>query len=244
MSRRRSRTELAYSPVPFGLGETKPHHFRDMARIVWTNRDNLGYAWRILSQGVCDGCALGTSGLSDWTIDGTHLCMVRLELLRLNTMGALDHAAGRRRRARGLVRRSCATWAASPTRCAAARREGLHARHVGRAVGRCRRALARIRPGADVPLPDQPRHHQRGLLRRPEGDALPGLAQRRQLGAPVPLALHRRPQGDARRCRHDLLLPRLVRSGPDCLLRLEPGQRPAGRAQVPGRGAASAARAW
>lgn len=93
MSRRRSRTELAYSPIPFGLGETKPHHFRDMARIVWTNRDNLGYAWRVLTQGVCDGCALGTTGLHDWTIEGTHLCMVRLELLRLNTMGALDHAA-------------------------------------------------------------------------------------------------------------------------------------------------------
>jgi molybdopterin-dependent oxidoreductase alpha subunit len=93
MSRRRSRTELAYSPVPFGLGETKPHHFLDMARIAWKNRDNLGYGWRVLTQGVCDGCALGTSGLRDWTIEGTHLCMVRLELLRLNTMGALDHDA-------------------------------------------------------------------------------------------------------------------------------------------------------
>ena len=78
-------------PIPFGLGETKPHHFLSMARIVWQNRDNLPYAWRVLNQGVCDGCALGTSGLKDWTIDGTHLCLVRLELLRLNTMGALDH---------------------------------------------------------------------------------------------------------------------------------------------------------
>jgi molybdopterin-dependent oxidoreductase alpha subunit len=76
--------------APFGVGQRKPHHFRDMARIAWTNRDNLGYAWRVLTRGVCDGCALGTSGLSDWTIDGVHLCMVRLELLRLNTMGALD----------------------------------------------------------------------------------------------------------------------------------------------------------
>ncbi len=91
MPRRRSRVDLAYSPIPFGIGETKPHHFLDMTRIAWANRDNLGYAWRILTQGVCDGCALGTSGLSDWTIDGTHLCMVRLELMRLNTMGAFDH---------------------------------------------------------------------------------------------------------------------------------------------------------
>src|SRR5262249_23111587 len=33
------------------------------------------------------------SGLSDWTLDGTHLCMVRLELMRLNTAPALDPRA-------------------------------------------------------------------------------------------------------------------------------------------------------
>ncbi len=63
-----------------------------MARIAWENRDELPFAWRILTRGVCDGCALGTSGLKDWTIPGPHLCMVRLELLRLNTMPALDPA--------------------------------------------------------------------------------------------------------------------------------------------------------
>src|SRR5678809_1571358 len=76
--------------VPFGLGQTKPQHFRDMARIAWKNRDNLGYAWKVLSQGVCDGCALGVAGFHDWTIQGVHLCMTRLNLLRLNTMPALD----------------------------------------------------------------------------------------------------------------------------------------------------------
>src|SRR5437660_8800717 len=74
---------------PTGLGETKPRHFREMARIAWENRSELPFAWRILTNGVCDGCALGTSGLSDWTIQGTHLCMVRLELMRLNTAPAL-----------------------------------------------------------------------------------------------------------------------------------------------------------
>ena len=77
---------------PFGLGEDKPHHFRDMARIWWENRDELEYAMRILRDGVCDGCALGTTGLRDHTLDGVHLCTVRLELLRLNTVGALDPA--------------------------------------------------------------------------------------------------------------------------------------------------------
>src|SRR6185436_12227444 len=80
------------SLTPFGLGETKPRHFREMARVAWDNRGEIPFAWRILTQGVCDGCALGTSGLSDWTIDGIHLCIVRLELLRLNTMPALDPA--------------------------------------------------------------------------------------------------------------------------------------------------------
>lgn len=76
--------------TPNGLGQVKPNHYLDMAKIIWRNRDQLPYAWRILSQGVCDGCALGTSGLHDYTMDGVHLCMVRLELLRLNTMPALD----------------------------------------------------------------------------------------------------------------------------------------------------------
>ena len=76
--------------VPFGLGRTKPKHFRDMAKIAWINRDNLPYAWKVLSRGVCDGCALGVAGFHDWTIEGVHLCMTRLNLLRLNTMPALD----------------------------------------------------------------------------------------------------------------------------------------------------------
>src|SRR5438876_1777217 len=74
----------------FGFGEQKPHHYREMAKIAWANRDQLPFAWRILRDGVCDGCALGTSGLSDWTVDGVHLCMVRVELMRLNTAPALD----------------------------------------------------------------------------------------------------------------------------------------------------------
>jgi molybdopterin-dependent oxidoreductase alpha subunit len=76
--------------VPFGLGQVKPKHFRDMVGVVWRNRDNLPYAWKVLSRGVCDGCALGVAGFHDWTITGVHLCMTRLNLLRLNTMPALD----------------------------------------------------------------------------------------------------------------------------------------------------------
>src|SRR5688572_19243599 len=76
--------------IPFGLGAQKPKHFRDMFKIAWKNRDNLPYAWKVLSKGVCDGCALGVAGFHDWTIEGVHLCMTRLNLLRLNTMPAFD----------------------------------------------------------------------------------------------------------------------------------------------------------
>jgi molybdopterin-dependent oxidoreductase alpha subunit len=78
------------SAVPFGLGQRKPKHFRYMAAVAWENRDNLPYAWKVLSRGVCDGCSLGVAGFHDWTIEGIHLCMTRLNLLRLNTMPALD----------------------------------------------------------------------------------------------------------------------------------------------------------
>jgi molybdopterin-dependent oxidoreductase alpha subunit len=76
---------------PFGLGLTKPHHFTEIARTVWENRGHLDYAWRILNQGCCDGCALGTTGMRDWTMDGIHLCSVRLNLLKLSTMGPLPY---------------------------------------------------------------------------------------------------------------------------------------------------------
>jgi len=78
------------SLVPFGFGEQRPNNYAELWRALVENRDELGFAWRILSQGVCDGCALGTKGMTDWTLPGVHLCNIRLRLLRLNTMPALD----------------------------------------------------------------------------------------------------------------------------------------------------------
>ena len=78
------------SLVPNGFGHVKPNHYWEMFKIAWENRDQLPYAWRILTRGVCDGCALGTTGVRDFTMKGVHLCMVRLNLLRLNTATALD----------------------------------------------------------------------------------------------------------------------------------------------------------
>src|ERR687891_2279896 len=90
--RRRPTPSLWASPKPFGLGEQRPNNYREVLRAAWENRDQAAYAWRILREGVCDGCALGTTGLRDWTLDGIHLCDVRLRLLRLKTMPAADPA--------------------------------------------------------------------------------------------------------------------------------------------------------
>src|SRR5215468_10377028 len=78
------------SVVPYGVNQQHPNAFLDMARAAWENRDRLGYAWRILRDGCCDGCALGTTGMRDWTMKGVHLCNVRLQLLRFNTAPPLD----------------------------------------------------------------------------------------------------------------------------------------------------------
>jgi molybdopterin-dependent oxidoreductase alpha subunit len=82
--------KLWASVVPRDPTQQKPNHYLEMARVAWENRDQLPFTWRILKQGTCDGCALGTTGLKDWTLEGVHLCMVRLELMRLNTAPALD----------------------------------------------------------------------------------------------------------------------------------------------------------
>ena len=75
---------------PFGIGEQYPNNYWEVFRAAWMSRDNLPYAWEILNKGVCDGCALGTTGMKDWTVDGIHVCNVRLRLLRMNTMPAFD----------------------------------------------------------------------------------------------------------------------------------------------------------
>jgi molybdopterin-dependent oxidoreductase alpha subunit len=76
---------------PFGIGEQYPNNYWEVIRAALVNLDEFPYAWEILNKGVCDGCSLGTTGMKDWTLDGLHLCNVRLRLLRLNTMPAFDH---------------------------------------------------------------------------------------------------------------------------------------------------------
>jgi len=77
------------SPVPFGLGRDKPQDYREALVALWNNRERLGPAWAVLSQGVCDGCSLGSRGLADDTHPGLHLCRRRLETLAAKTRGPL-----------------------------------------------------------------------------------------------------------------------------------------------------------
>ena len=223
--------------VPFGLGRAKPHHFRDMAKVAWKNRDSLPYAWKVLTQGVCDGCALGTTGLRDWTIDGVHLCMTRLNLLRLNTMPALDirrledverlrtlandqlrelgrlpHPMLRERGERGFRRIS---W------------EDAYARVAHRIRSSEARRLAFYLTSRA--------HHQRNVLRGTEGRALSRHEQRRQRRSSLPFPVDGGDEARARRRRDHLQLPRLVGQRSHRLFRRQPRQRPACDDQVPGR---------
>jgi molybdopterin-dependent oxidoreductase alpha subunit len=87
---KRLHPELWVGPKPYGIGEQKPNHYKEMAQVAWANRRHPRYAWKVLSRGVCDGCALGVAGLHDWTIEGVHLCTTRLRLLELNTADPVD----------------------------------------------------------------------------------------------------------------------------------------------------------
>jgi molybdopterin-dependent oxidoreductase alpha subunit len=84
------RPELWAGLSPNGIGQQKPNHFGEMARIAIDNLPHPKRAWDILAKGVCDGCALGVAGFHDWTIDGVHLCTTRLRLLELNCADPLD----------------------------------------------------------------------------------------------------------------------------------------------------------
>jgi molybdopterin-dependent oxidoreductase alpha subunit len=79
------------SLAPNGIGHQKPNHYQEMVKVAWKVKGNRRKAWRILEQGVCDGCALGVAGFHDWTLDGVHLCTTRLRLLEVNCAEPFDH---------------------------------------------------------------------------------------------------------------------------------------------------------
>ena len=58
------------------------YSYIDLFKVLGGGRKALN----LLRYGVCDGCSLGTRGIRDWTHKGIHLCWIRLNLLRINTL--------------------------------------------------------------------------------------------------------------------------------------------------------------
>ena len=234
-----TRRDLWVGFKPNGIGETKPNHYKEVLKTIWDNRDNLPYAWRILNRGVCDGCALGVAGFHDWTLSGVHLCTTRLNLLRVNTMGALDDArladVAPLRRLKGKELRDLGRLAHPMVR----RRgePGFTRVTLGRGPRPARRPDPRHDPGAPRGVPDRPGHHQRDLLRRAEVHPVPRQQQHRQRGTGLPCAVDDDAEEDDRRRRDDVLLHRRHRQRPHRVVRRQRRQRAAGVHEVPLPGA-------
>ena len=183
---------------------------------------------------------------SPWT--GVHLCTVRLKLLRLNTMPALDStqlrdvaALAERSGDRAARPRPPALPAAAPR----AGEPGFSRITWDEALDLVGGRLRATDPRRVSLLPHLARHHQRDLLRGAEGGPLPRHEQRRQLRPALPRAQHGGAQADPGGRRVDLLLQGLVRHRPARLLRQRRPQQPAGDDQVPLlREAARARRCW
>ena len=73
----------------FGF-RSQNHHYREMVKVAWENRDQLPFAWRILSTACATAARWAPAVCATGRLPDTHLCMVRLELMRLNTAPALD----------------------------------------------------------------------------------------------------------------------------------------------------------
>ena len=203
------------------------------------------------SRGVCDGCALGTARpATTGRIDGVHLCMVRLNLLRL------EHD-GRARR-----RRALADVAALRASCELARAARARPPAGAAAAAHAASAASRASPGTSVRATSAPHARRRStraarrciVTSRGVTNEVYYVAQkvmrrarqqqRRQLRAPLPRAEHRwrsRPRSAhaATTCSYR----DWYGSRPDRLLRQQSGQRPAGRDEVPRTTRGGAARA-
>ena len=142
--------------------------------------------------------------------------------------------AGRRGRApRAARRRAARPRPPGVPDGAAGRGTGLPAGVVGRRARPRGGAHPRGGRGPLRALHDRPRDHERGLLHRRQGDALPRLQQRRQRRQGLPRPVDGGPEDDGRRRGHHDLLHRPDGLRPRRALRLRRGQRPAGRHEVP-----------
>ena len=239
----RLRRDLWVGFKPYGVGETKPNHYAEMARTIWENRRSPLRAWRVLTQGVCDGCALGRRRAA--RLDHRR----RAPVHDAPQPAAPQHHAGARPRPPGR-RRGAAR---------AAQRREL------RDLGRLPVPLLRERGDAGfrrITWDEALRAHRRAHPRQRAASALAFYLTSRGItnetyyvAQKVARFLGTNNIDNAARLCHSpstgamkralgvaathLQLPRLVGHRPDRLLRLQPGQRPAGGDEVPARGASA-----
>ena len=227
-----------WASSPTGWARRSPTTTRTWPRPSGRTATTCPYAWRILQQGrVRRLRARRRRASTTGRITGVHLCTTRLNLLRINTMGALDPAVlGDVARAAQLSRPGAAR-PRPPRRtrwCAGAGEPGFTRVSWDEALDLVADAHpAQPTPTAFARLPHRARHHQRDLLRRAEGRPLPRHQQHRQRGPHVPRAVDGRAQADDRRRRHDVLLHRRDRQRPHRAVRRERRQRAAGVHEVP-----------
>ena len=223
------------SLVPTGLGQRKPNHYLDMARVAWANRDQLPFAWRILYAGRLRRLRARHDGPARLD-DGRHAPVHGAARAAAAEYGARPRPARARRRdaAPGAARRrSCASSDGCPNRSSAAPASaGFRVIGWDEALDIAAGAPARHRSGSRRVLPDVEGHHERVVLRRAEGRAHLRQRERGQLRAAVPCGLDGGDEGGARARRVHVQLRRLDWRRPRRVLRVEHPQQPAGHDQV------------
>ena len=213
---------------PYGIGETKPNHYKRHGQDRLGEPRNLPYAWRILQQGRVRRLrarrrrlprldALRRAPLHDPAQPAAHQhdgrarplaarrrrsrCK-RLRNRELRDLGRLPYPMVRRAGEPGFTRVS---WDEALDLIA----DRIRATTPDRARG----------------LPHRTRHHQRGVLRRAEGHPVPRHQQRRQRGPRLPRAVDHRAEEDDRRRGHHVLVHRRDRQRPHRAVRRQRRQR-------------------
>ena len=248
---RRLAPDMWVSLRPNGIGLQKPNHYADMAqgrgrtaRAPATHRGSCAGRVRRVRPRAWPGCTTGPSTASTCAPPGSS-CWSSTRAAR-----STRRASRTSRRCASSRAPSCASSAGSPIPMRRRRGEPGFRRiawdealrlAAGRIRG-AREADARTAAIARL-LPDEPRHHERGLLRRPA--RRPGPWASPASTRPRGCATRRRPSGSRRSigvAAHHLLAPGRHRERPRRAVGRDTAEQPAGVHEVPLPGQASAAR--
>ena len=76
--------------MPYGLNEQHPNNYTDIAGFDLGEPRQSRLCLSDSARRLLRRLFPRHQGMHDWTMKGIHLCAVRLQLLRLNTMPAMD----------------------------------------------------------------------------------------------------------------------------------------------------------